>query len=130
MQAPTLLEKSAEQITVQWTFAGEGFVYELYADYDTGSFEQVVETDSLFHVIAPLPSGRIFKFMIRARNSCDVSPWSPELTVVYASVPDQISEVTTQVEDCNLVINWLAPNDGGAPIRRYIVQFKDETGAW
>jgi hypothetical protein len=39
MQAPTLLEKSAEQITVQWTFAGEDYTYELYADYDTGEFE-------------------------------------------------------------------------------------------
>jgi hypothetical protein len=90
MQAPTLLEKTAEQITVQWAFVGEGATYELQADFDTGSFVSVVDTDTLFHIISPLPEGRTFRFIVRARNDCDFGEWSPELTVVYASVPDQV----------------------------------------
>ena len=122
MQAPTLLEKTDSQITVQWAFVGEGFSYELFADYDTGEYIQVVETDALFHIVNPLPDGRTFKFTVRARNSCDVGEQSDDLSVIYASVPDQVQNVQTRVDECTLVIEWEKPFDGGAPIRRYIVQ--------
>lgn len=63
---------------------------------------------------------------VRARNSAGASPWSGGGTVSVRTVPSPPRVVRLSVENRDLVVSWLEPeNDGNSTITGYRVDFGD-----
>ena len=64
----------------------------------------------------------MYHFKVRARTACGSGPFSAEIVVRFDTVPGQMQKVTTSSRDCQLIINWTPPTDGGSPIIRYQIE--------
>ena len=76
-------------------------------------------------------SGTSYVFRYRVKNIIDWSAdFSPQLTIMAASKPDQPASVTTSIDGINVVIDWDAPSDNGATISSYVIEILDHDGNW
>ena len=75
-----------------------------------------------------LIAGESYRFRYRASNKLGWGPFSDIVSFAAASIPDQASPVTTQIENKVVKFAWDYPNDGAAPILEYSIQIKTKDG--
>ena len=88
---------------------------------DFTEFESGIE--ALIYTAMGLTQGATYQFKVRARNVYGYGEFSNIVTILAAQIPAQSdAPVTTFVaaED-NLVITWVAPDNGGSPITSYTI---------
>ena len=78
--------------------------------------EEVYATSYIF---TPLTQGTTYSFKVDARNSVGYSPESNTVSILAAQVPDKPESPFTVIEDTNLRVSWLAPNNRGSVIDSY-----------
>ena len=67
----------------------------------------------------------LYWFKLRTKNDCDWGSFSDILSFSVAIVPEKVSGVSiSQSNDCNLVVDWEAPKNGGSPIKGYKVELE------
>lgn len=81
--------------------------------------EEEVYTTS--YIYTPLTQGTTYSFKVDARNSVGYSAESNTVSILAAQVPDQPSAPITVIEDTNLRVSWLAPNNRGSVIQAYSI---------
>jgi hypothetical protein len=72
-----------------------------------------------YTTVTPLITGTTYQFMVQARNTVGLGAYSSPIEVLLAQVPDQTTNVMTELNDDSFVISWTAPSDGGSAITAY-----------
>ena len=68
--------------------------------------------------------GLTYKFKVVARNAFGLSADSAELAILAAQMPDKPLTPSTTIGGANVVIDWVAPHDGGSPITGYKIYIR------
>jgi len=69
-----------------------------------------------------LYSATTYSFKVKARNSVGFSDFSLPISILAAQIPDIPLAPTTTISDrWNVVIDWIAPYNGGTPITSYTI---------
>jgi hypothetical protein len=77
------------------------------------------------YTAAGLYSAITYKFKVKARNSVGYSDFSSPVSILAAQIPDVPLAPTTTISDrWNVVINWVAPYNGGTPITSYTIEIR------
>jgi hypothetical protein len=63
-----------------------------------------------------------YRFKVRATNICGAGIFSPELLVNIVHAPAAMLAPGTEYDNCNLMIEWIVPDDGGSAITHFDVQ--------
>ena len=63
-------------------------------------------------------------FRVEARNLYGFSAYSDTVMILAAAVPVQPLPPTTTWNPDDVVITWVAPNDGGSPLNGYTVKLR------
>lgn len=82
------------------------------------------------YIFKNLDKSKQYRFIVRARNSCNWGPFSEIKTADIRSTPEQMDPLTIKQGTCNVVIAWTAPNDGGSSITKYSIRVADNKGNW
>lgn len=103
--------------------------YEVYYDQGGSTFVQVEDgITQRQSTTTGLTSGTTYKLKVRARNSVGYGPFSTEISILAAQVPDQIAEPTTAISSSNIAVSWSTPYDGGTSITGYMVEIRISDG--
>jgi hypothetical protein len=73
------------------------------------------------YIAENLTPGVIYKFKVEVRNRWDYSTYSNELTVLCAFKPFAPAMPTTLVQFSDVIIDWVAPFNGGSSKTGYRV---------
>lgn len=82
------------------------------------------------YIFKNLSKSNVYRFIVRARNSCNWGPFSEVKTADIRSTPEQMDPLTVKQGTCNVVISWNAPNNGGSTISKYTIRVADNKGKW
>jgi hypothetical protein len=78
--------------------------------------------------------GATYDFKIKALNRWgEAEFWSNPVSILAASEPYQVQTLITSVDDSdggNLLIEWDAAWDRGAPVTSHVVQVKQKSNSW
>ena len=119
----------ADCVGLDWTapvFYGESEIldYKLWYDNASSVWEifQAVITDTEFTALE-LTQGSTYLFKVEARNIYGYSFYSNVISVLVAQIPAQPEAPLTTWDQPNddVVISWVAPDDGGSAITGYRV---------
>ncbi len=130
--APTpQLEPGDDQIRVTWTPPDDGESaitgYDVqYRAGSSGTFLDAPHTGvSPAATILGLTNGTLYQVQVRAANAIGDGPWSSTASATPRSVPDPPSAPTlTPGQNGVIEVAWEAPDNGGAPITSYDVQYR------
>jgi len=91
------------------------------------------------HVITGLSNNNRYTYSIRAVNAVGNGPWYLNIDDEYelfrplaatATAPAQVGTVTATAGDGNVALSWSAPNNGGATISEYDVEYSTDGNNW
>jgi hypothetical protein len=123
--------KSDTQIGLVWedsAFNGGAEFLDYRINYDQGIGEYVIlesnVVDKVYLAINLTPAVT-YSFKVEVRNRWDYSTYSNELIVLCAYKPHSPIEPTTKVVASNVVIEWVAPFNGGSPILGYRILIRE-----
>jgi len=68
-------------------------------------------------------------FKIRASSACGFGAFSQILSVSYLTVPAQMVPVIVTQQACDVVITWVAPENGGTAISSYKLEIQDSVSS-
>lgn len=77
-----------------------------------------------------LIAGQTYKFTVQARNLIGLSSDSAVLSILAATLPSTPAAPTTSIYSQSVVINWIAPYNGGTAITSYTIQIKKSDGTY
>ena len=81
--------------------------------------------------ITGLTNGITHQVQVRAVNAAGAGEWSPSAAATPADAPDAPDAPELTPGDGRLAVQWTAPNDNGAAITGYDVQYRqDDSGQW
>jgi len=133
---------SASQLVVDWAALtapnnGGSAVFSYNLQWDNGS--GTISTDligsasnftSLTHTqSAGVTAGGSYKFRYRASNKYGWGPFSDEVSILAASVPDQVAQPTTSISNTFVKISWTEPTTNSAAITAYDIVIKESDGS-
>lgn len=97
--------------------------YEIFFDQGIGVYASLESAlTEREYTAVDLYSSVTYTFKVRARNSVGFGPFSSELSILAAQIPDITLAPTTRVLDrWSIVIEWTAPYNGGSPITSYTI---------
>ena len=82
-----------------------------------------------FTVTSAVQSGSVYRFRYRAKNIHGWGPFSDNLILYAAKVPDTVTSVTVTHEGTFVKITWSLPaSNGGLPILGYRVLIEEQDG--
>jgi hypothetical protein len=96
--------------------------YTIYYTIEGSVTFEVLEEGYLgttYTTVTPLVTGTTYQFMVQARNTVGLGAYSSTVNVLLAQVPDQPTNVMTELEGDSFVVSWTAPSDGGSAITAY-----------
>jgi hypothetical protein len=69
-------------------------------------------------------------FKVKSRNSVGLSPFSPEVAVLAAQIPDQpVAPATADsVDGMSVLVSWALPYNGGSAVTGFKIQFRHSDG--
>jgi hypothetical protein len=76
----------------------------------------------------PLTPGVTYAFKVQSRNEVGFSPYSEEVKILAAQIPEVPAAPVTVVAGDDVRIDFVEPNDMGAPILGYRIKIKDVDG--
>jgi hypothetical protein len=130
------------QVTLTWTAPGSdggtsitGYLVE-YSTSSSGWTQITTGSTALTYTIGPpshtLTNGTTYTFRVSAINAVGTGTPSNTINVTPSTIPG--APVITSSSTCDnqqSVVTWTAPNDGGAPITSYNLQYSTiPTGSW
>jgi hypothetical protein len=69
-----------------------------------------------------LYSGSTYAFKVKARNSVGFGAFSDPVSILAAQIPDIPNAPATSIlDDWTVVIDWVAPYNGGSEITSYTI---------
>lgn len=123
------------QIAFTWTngaTSGGKKIIDWRVSYDQGMDSYVVLDSAVltqrYVTTVSLIAGETYKFKVEARNDVGYSSPSQEISILAATFPDPPSAPTTIISGDNVVIQWVAPYNGGTPLTAYIVEIQKSDG--
>jgi len=127
----TIEARQADRITFSWSEgAANGgspvFDYRISSDQATGDWIVVATgiQDTSYTAIG-LTAGLYYSFKVEAQNAFGYSAFSPEVSILCATVPEKPNTPTTTVVGSNVIFDWDAPNDNGTPINEYKILIRN-----
>jgi hypothetical protein len=72
--------------------------------------------------------GKVYTFKVRARNIYGFSIFSDTVSILAAQVPAQPQPPLTVWLPDDVIISWVAPDDGGSPILKYTIMIRQSDG--
>ena len=123
---------SANQIGITWTDGksdgGASVIdYRIQYDQSTGTWIELASGIQVkyYTTTVSLIQGHLYSFKVKARNSVGYSDFSSPVSILAAQIPDVPLAPTTIISDrWNVVINWVAPYNGGTPITSYTIEIR------
>ena len=89
-----------------------------------------IESNALNQEIVNLTNGTTYHLRVRARNDVGHGPWSDWALGQPATTPDPPDSPTLTPGNRQLHVAWdKPPNDGGAPIHSYDIQYSNDNGS-
>lgn len=83
------------------------------------------------HALAGLTNGTAYEARVKAANANGESGWSATGSATpVASVPDQVRGLRADAADDSLEVSWSEPDDNGASIASYDVQWRSGIENW
>lgn len=64
--------------------------------------------------------GSTYRYKVRAKNSCGLGPYSPEIIIQMQGVPDKMQPVQASTDGCQVLFRWNSPNSNGLAINDYV----------
>ena len=119
--------KSESKIGLIWNdskFDGGAPFLDYRINYDQGIGVYTILASNIIsknYIAENLTPGVIYKFKVEVRNRWDYSTYSNELTVLCAFKPFAPAMPTTLVQYSDVIIDWVAPFNGGSSITGYRV---------
>lgn len=119
--------------------AGGCEIISYQVDYDLGSngtdWQELkgfsTNNDDLFIIWTGLTINTEYRVRYRAKNIFGWSPYSQVTSIYTIMVPEASSiPVQTQLVGTNVMFNWTAPNNRGAPILYYNIMVQTWTGEY
>jgi hypothetical protein len=102
--------------------------------YDQGTDNWIVADNAVttreYRTTDSLIAGETYKFKVEARNLVGYSSASNEVSILAAREPDAPAAPTTLRNGDSIVINWIAPYNGGSEITGYYIMIKSEDGTF
>jgi hypothetical protein len=68
--------------------------------------------------------GIVYKFKVQARNQVGYSDYSSFVSILAAQRPDTPAAPTTVIDNLNVIIDWVAPNEQGSQILGYMIYIR------
>ena len=90
-------------------------------------------TTTTFTISDAIQAGTSYQFKVKANNKWGSGLFSDVITVLAASPPSKIepAAVTTiDVATGNVIITWTEPDNHGAILDSYLIQIRNQLGAW
>ena len=107
------------------TTGGKAIIdYRVWFDQGTDDWivaDNAVTTQS-YQTTDSLIAGETYKFYVEARNEVGYSSASSVISIIAASTPDAPAAPTTSINGDSIVINWIAPYNGGSKITGYTIE--------
>lgn len=75
-----------------------------------------------------LTPGAFYKFKVEALNSVGYSIPSAQFEILCAQPPDKLTAPTTAFDNLSVVVDWVAPYNGGSEILTYTIKFRKSDG--
>lgn len=100
--------------------------YQIWSDQGTGVWVVLAShLTTRSYTATGLYAGTEYTFKAKSRNSVGYSELSDPVVITAAKVPDQPTAPTTAILDrWSVVIDWVAPYDGGAQILYYTIEIR------
>lgn len=93
LSKPTLSESSMNSATFTWNNVS-GVTYEVYGvEPNSATFYKLYESNYNTYTVQNLIPGSTYRYKVRARNSCGLGPYSPEIIIQMQGVPDKMQPV-------------------------------------
>lgn len=98
-----------------------GVSYEIYGtEPNSGTFYRLYESNYASYTVQNLIPGSTYRYKVRAKNSCGLGPYSPEIIIQMQGVPDKMQPVRATTDGCQVLFRWTAPNSNGLQINDYV----------
>lgn len=117
------------QVTLNWTSPENGGSTIIDYEYKQpcGNWVKTQSTNTTF-IVNGLTNGIKYTFMVRAVNINGSGPISNRISFIYIAKPKTITHLSGNGEDAQVVLSWLAPENGGSVITDY--QYNINGGSW
>lgn len=145
-QAPTAPQNLSAtvgdgQVELQWSApdntGGQGVTianYQiLYREQSAGGSwsAQLEDGDVTSAIISGLDNGSAYEFGVIAINQYEAESATSDIIVATPlTAPDIIDDLTLQVGDNQVILNWTAPNANGSTITGYEVRYRESGEDW
>jgi len=80
------------------------------------------------YTVINMLSGHTYGFKVQARNNFGYSDFSQEVLITAAKVPAKPAPPTTTFQRETVLIDWVAPDAGGSPIKGYRIFVRQNDG--
>jgi Fibronectin type III domain len=127
----TVADRTATAVGLTWLEGTDNggstvFDYEVsHAKLPAGTYTVEKQNNlGITFVDSGLTSGSSYLFRVRSQNSFGYSDYSEELELLVAYVPKLPVPPTTSVVANNVILTWVAPDDNGSPINKYVITIR------
>lgn len=126
-------QTNANQIGITWSpgisNGGRPILdYKIWYDQGTNSYTSFAVVTTTSYTLLSLTPGNTYKIKIQARNSVGYSSFSNEVSILASQVPSQPAAPQTTVSSSSVIVTWVAPYNGGSPITKYTITFRQSDG--
>ncbi len=80
--------------------------------------------------VTGITNGDTYRFRVNATNVAGTGESSSTADATPRTIPAAPTTLTATPGDAQIVLSWIAPNNGGSPITGYAIQHKPSTDAW
>ena len=127
-------ERTTTSISFSWSDGAENGGAPIL-DYRI-SFDQALDTyivraseiTDKEYTVSGLTASFTYKFKVEARNSFGYSPYSAEIAIICATIPDVPAEPQTTNVNEKVQFTWSEPSNNGLPITSYSVMIQKADG--
>ena len=97
---------------------------------DSSVHTDIADKENLAFTIEPLVNDRTYRVRVQACNGL-CGRWEERSGTPGTDIaPGRIATLNITSEGESLTVSWSAPSDGGSPITRYEVQYKETSASW
>ncbi len=119
------------EVDLAWDAVAGATGYEIQRRVNAGNWVSLTGVSGTSHTDTGLDPSTSYDYQILASNSSGSSSWSGALTVsTLAPQVPAAPVLTASADGFTITLGWTAPNDGGAAISSYEIEYSTDGSTW